>query len=49
MEEDTEKKAGASVDKQPEYDPPQVERVMSRDELSRESLYAGDQLSRRVF
>jgi hypothetical protein len=29
-------------DREPEYEPPQVERVMDADELAREVHYAGD-------
>jgi hypothetical protein len=41
MDKDTARKAGGSSDERPEYDPPQVERVLSRDELAREMHYAG--------
>ena len=29
----------------PEYEPPQVEKVLDRDELTREVLYAGTKIS----
>lgn len=41
MDRDVEKMAGAPADQRPEYDPPRVERVVSRDELAREMHYAG--------
>lgn len=39
---------GTSSETRPEYEPPEVERVLDRDELGREALYAGAPVSDRV-
>jgi hypothetical protein len=42
MSEKADSEDRAPVEAQPEYDPPAVEQAISRDELAREMLYAGD-------